>query len=536
MLKPFFRYLFVVSVVIGVYNCSRPPQELKTAEQLIENNPDSALHILRNLSPDNYQSGESRALYGLLMIRALDKKLLPLKPDSLLDYSIFYYEHNPEKDRLSSCYLYKGRTYKNYFQYEKAMICYLKALDEAKNSKDNLLLGRINSDIGDIFTIQGDFIKARQKYYDAYAFFKKTKIKIHAFYSLLDIGVSFCNTKQCNIAQTYFRKVFIMANDSLTKGAALDEIGRCYSKSKNYDSASVYLKKVLPYPYIAYNRAKRFQYLARIFFDQNKNDSAFFYAINSFKFKPDIRTQRDCYRILTNSEFRRGNMREMSMYMNKYVNLSDSIRKIDAQIKGSYMETNHIAKKEAVKSKYIAWYLGGLVLILIIVGYYLYSLFTQRNRQEKKQIMETHTVEKRVIHKKVIEDKRTVLKKQLEDRKKSLLIDFKNAGPQEREFQLRKIYKELLHFDEPELFFIEMNKFLNRLVIKLKKRYPTLNEKELMLCCYLLLHIPTYDMLILFGYKSDNSLKSLKKRLPKKLNLENATILEDFLLAILSEN
>jgi hypothetical protein len=63
-----------------------------------------------------------------------------------------------------------------------------------------------------------------------------------------------------------------------------------------------------------------------------------------------------------------------------------------------------------------------------------------------------------------------------------------------------------------------------------------LNEKEIMLCCYILLDIPTYDMLILFGYKSDDSLKSLKRRLPKKLKLENATQLEFFILKILSEN
>jgi tetratricopeptide (TPR) repeat protein len=536
MLKVLFRYLFILSVVTGVYSCSRTPQELKTAEQLIENHPDSALHILRNLAPDKYKSGESRALYGFLLFQTLNTKLLPLKPESLLDFSINWYEKHPDPDRLAACLLYKGRANKDCFQYEKAIIYYLKALDEAKNSKDNLLLGRLNSDIADIFTIQSDFIKARQKYTLSYEYFKKSKSYVHEYYSLIDIGISFSHTHDYKTAQGYYHKVYSLANDSMIKGAALDQIGRCYYDANQIDSAFFYLRKVLYYPYLGYNRAKRYNYIASLFLDNNQIDSSYFYAINSFNFNPDIRTKRDCYRILTNSEFRRGNMREMSMYMNKYVNLSDSIRKIDAQIKGSYIETTHIANKKAIKNQYIAWNLGGLVLILIIVGYLLYRLFTHRNRQEKKQIQETHTVEKRVIHKKVIEEKRTVLQKQLEARKKSMLIEYRNAGAQERELQLREIYKELLHFDEPELFFNEMNKFLNRLVVKLKKRHPTLNEKELMLCCYLLLHIPTYDMLILFGYKSDNSLKSLKKRLPKKLNLENATLLEDFLLSILSEN
>ena len=114
--------------------------------------------------------------------------------------------------------------------------------------------------------------------------------------------------------------------------------------------------------------------------------------------------------------------------------------------------------------------------------------------------------------------------------------EVKNAGAEEREKQLRNIYKELLHYDEPVLFYQEMDKFLNGLITKLRSRFATLNENELKLCCYLLLHIPTYDMLLLFTYKSDDGLKTLKRRLSKRLDLENATALEDFLLTLLSEN
>ena len=140
------------------------------------------------------------------------------------------------------------------------------------------------------------------------------------------------------------------------------------------------------------------------------------------------------------------------------------------------------------------------------------------------------------IHKKVIGDKRAELQQQIENRKKQMLAEYKNAGSAEREKQLRNIYKELLHYDKPDLFYPEMDKLLNGVITKLRTRFSTLKENELMLCCYILLHIPTYDMIILFEYKSDEGLKSLKKRLPKKLNLENITLLEEFLLTILSEN
>jgi len=531
------RFLFSIFLFLSIFllGYSQQPQELKTAESLIETDPDSALHILHSLSPNKYKSGANKALYKLLLFQTQNKKKLSINPDSL-NFSIDFYLNHPDSDRLATCYLYKGRAYKYASQYEKAVILYLKAQDEAQDSKNNILLGRINFDMGDINNIQGDYVASRQKYQLAYELFSKANLQLLAFYSLVNIGRTYHDTKDYKKAEAYFKKMIPQAIDSVQQGAIYQEIGLNYYDSNNLDSAFHYFRKVLSYPYISNNKAIRYFRISQLFFQLNLFDSAFYYAYRSIHFEPDIRTERECYRILSNSEFKRGNMREMSMYMNKYVNLSDSIRKIDSQIKGSYMETTHKANKEANVNKVQKWISWGVLFLALVGFFFIIKKIFIKVRKEQKEILETHTLEKVGIHKRVIEDKRAVLQKQLEDRKESMLIDFKNAGSQEREFQLRKIYSDLLHFDEPELFYKEMDKFLNRLITKLKKRFSTLNEKELMLCCYLLLQIPTYDMLILFGYKSDNSLKSLKKRLPRKFNLENATLLEDFLLSILSEN
>ena len=536
MFKSLLRYLFFLSIAIGVFSCSRPPQELKTAEGLIETAPDSAFHILRNLSPNTYKSDANRALYGLLMFRTLDQKLMSPPPDSLIDFSIHYYENHPDKDRLALCLLLKGRAYNNGAQYDKAMSFYLKAKDEVHDSNDSLLLGRINQNMGEINNIQGDYKLAREKYQKAYSYFNIPKFNKQAFYALLNIGRTYYTAKNYTAAQEYYRRIITKAKDSFQTGALYQEMGLNFHDSDQYDSALVYYRQILNYPNLKYNRATRYCSLSSLYFDLKQYDSAFYYASRSLNFVIDFRTQRECYRIMTNCEFIKGNTKNVTTYMNKYVALGDSLRKVEAQIKGSYMETTYIAKKEAAISKNITWYLAGLVILLIITGYFLFKLFTRNTRKEKNQIIETHHEEKLGIHKKVIEDKWTVLQKQIEEQKKILTTEYKNAGPKERELQLRKTYKNILHYDEPELFFAEMDKFLNKLITKLTNRYTTLNEKELTLCCYLLLHIPTYDMLILFDYKSDDSLKSLKRRLTKKLELDNATLLEDFLLNSLSEN
>ena len=65
---PLFLFLSVL-----ISNCTNPLSELQQAESLIESKPDSALYILRHLSPKKYKSDESKALYGLLMTEALDR-------------------------------------------------------------------------------------------------------------------------------------------------------------------------------------------------------------------------------------------------------------------------------------------------------------------------------------------------------------------------------------------------------------------------------------------------------------------------------
>jgi tetratricopeptide (TPR) repeat protein len=231
------HFWILLFIFIGFVGCSILPDELKRAESLIETAPDSALIILKHLSPDKYKSDADRALYGLLMIKALDKKMLPLKPVSLLDNSLAYYQSHPVDNRLAACYFYKAHTYKYTLQYEKAMNFYLKALDAVENKKDYTLLGKINFDMGDIYNIQRDYILARQKFHNAHAYFLQANSQLLAFYSLLYIGRTFHAAKEYKKAQIFYQNNIIQAKDSIQQGAMYQEIGLNFYDSKRLDSA-----------------------------------------------------------------------------------------------------------------------------------------------------------------------------------------------------------------------------------------------------------------------------------------------------------
>jgi tetratricopeptide (TPR) repeat protein len=535
MVRLFWLYfLAFLFVLLGLSNCSFAPNELKMAEQLIETAPDSALNILKHVSPNVYKSDANRALYGLLMIQALDKKLLPLKPDSLLDFSIAYYQEHPDNDRLAKCYLYKGRSYKYVLQYEAAMNFYLKAIDALNPNENFLLQARIHSDMGDICVYQRDYELARQKYKSSYRLFKKARRYDSAAYSLIDIGKTYYFTNDYKNAQKYFHTLLVSSRDSFIVGVVLHEIGYCYNKSGQVDSALVYYKKSVTYPYIGCNRAVRYYYLANLYFDLNKTDSAFKCAQLACRYQPDIRTERECYRIMTNCEFKKGHMESMSLYMNKYVHLGDSLRKIDAQTKGSYIETMHSTRQEVEKKQSWLWYMGVILLVAVAVFVFAYVVKHRKGIQKLQLSEENGQIQRADIRKEVMLKHRDALLRKIEDRKSLHTEEWKKASPAKRERIDRKMYDELLHLNDIEFFYKEMDTVLNNMVTKLQTRYQ-LNQKEIEWCCLYLLNVSGQDMMMLLDYSPD-ALKKMRQRLAKtKFGIASLRELEPFLFAILTE-
>jgi len=510
------------------------PNQLKNIEQLIETHPDSALHILQQVSPYKLSSVEDRALYGLLLYKALDKKRLPLKPDSLIDFSLNYFQQHPEGSRLAYCYLYKGRICSYSFQYEKAMRFYLRALDIAKSQNDNLLLGKINFNIATIYNIQRDFKLARKKYIMAFDYFNQMKSQPEAFYSFLEIGRTYHNAQNYRNAQHDYQKALAYASDSFQRGALLQEMAINYYDSKRYDSSLHYFRKAIHYPYIENNQAIRYYYLADLFLDLKQIDSAGYYAQNALRHQPDIRTQRECYRILTNVSYKKTDMNAVSGYMNKYVELGDSLRKIDAQTKGSVLETIHETTLEVSNTKQQRFYLAGFLLLCITLGCVIFLIARLRIKKEKLQQEKKHQQQKDRIRKEMVNKQRKALCHRMEEIKAKQATERKKVSTVIREEMDRQLYNQLLHLNDIEYFEREMDVLLNNLISKLKERYPAITHKERIWCCLHLLCVPTMDIFMLLNYKVD-SLNKMKQRFAQKVNLTGVTKLDDFLNDLLFE-
>ena len=513
-----------------MYSCSLMPNEIKTAERIMESDPDSALHILQHMHTDKLMmSSSDRALYGLLLFQALEKNSKPLKPDSVINFSVNYYQGTNDKMHLALGYFYKAHQYKKAQRFDDATLLYLKALDLIQNSKDFVLLAKIYSDMGDICSIQLDYTESLKKYQQSKEYFSQIGDTINSCYKLIDIGRMYRFLKDYKKAQIYYKQALSQTSDSLLQGSAYQEIGINYYKAKQYDSAQSFLSKSLNYPYVGTNYTIRCYILAEMFFDKQEYDSAFLYANKALMYPSTFYNQRDCYRILSNSEYSRGNLKQMSFYISKYQDCTDSVRKIETQTKISVLEDLHQTNGAFSKSKHFLLILGSIIPLIILLSLFIVYRLRKRNKG-KEELLEQ--AEEKLIKKQ--SQLRDSLIQKIEENKAILLPTYKKVPLSQRELMDKEIYNACLHVNDWDAFKKLMNQTFNNLIDTLETKYSDINRKEMMWCCLFLLNVPTPDLSLVLD-SQPGSLYKLKQRLTQKMNLTSTKDL-DQLLRNLSED
>ena len=517
----------LILLLLSLTGCSHTPKDLQRAELLMESAPDSSLHILQHISPNNYMPNSSKALYGLLMFQALDKNFLTLTPDTLINYSIAYYERAGEKSSLAAAYLYKGRMYKYALRYEDATMCLMKAVDNADKTKDFALLGRIYSDLGTICFKQQDYIKARAEYKYKYEYFTRANFKLHALEALLDVGRTYFAVHKYDSAMLYYKQALSQATDSMSQASSMQEIAQNYYVAKQYDSTLHYLRPIIHYPYIGNNRAIRYNLLADVYFDVRQLDSARFYATEAMKFGSDITIRQGCYLILRNIAFRQRKMEDLAHYMNLYTACSDSIKKIESQTKVAVLERIHQDNKDIKLGKRSIIIFATLLCIVLLLGlailYYLYAQNKRSKQLHEVQIQQAHSV----LAKKQSSLVLGVQQKIRIEKQKHANI-WKKTTQSERDAMVLQIYQSKLHLNDWAEFSRLMNYTFNNLVSVLESSHPDIKHAEIIWCCLHLLDVTQAERMIVLNV-SANSLYKLKQRLALKLQLNGAKMLDEYL-------
>jgi cell division protein FtsL/uncharacterized protein YcfL len=137
--------IIICSVLLLTYSCSQSDsyKTLKMAEQLMEEHTDSAWNILSGIDTTQLKQGEERALYNLLSVQSQYKLYLPIKSDSLLEYSEDYYNRHGCDYYIANTHYYRGAVLADIGEIAKSAQYLKKAEIYSQIAKHELLKNKV---------------------------------------------------------------------------------------------------------------------------------------------------------------------------------------------------------------------------------------------------------------------------------------------------------------------------------------------------------------------------------------------------------
>lgn len=129
---------FLVSIAASCSSNSEANRQLKAADDLMEQHPDSALSILETLNPKQIKSQTDKASYGLLINRTRLLCGKTISQDYLIDNSISYYKE--QNDSANLCKAYQLASFRSWHRLNQdSAVYYLqKALEVVPSNQEGL--------------------------------------------------------------------------------------------------------------------------------------------------------------------------------------------------------------------------------------------------------------------------------------------------------------------------------------------------------------------------------------------------------------
>ncbi len=186
--------LSVIILAVCLFSCnshSHYRDTLSQVESYIEERPDSALAVLKQMNASELSGKEEKAKHALLYSMALDKNIIDKTDFEVLQPAIDYYENKggSATDKLRT-YYYQGRIYQNQGNDALAMECFVSALSEGKESDDKLTKARILFTQGNIYNKVFEWDKCITAYNEAGNYFLecgRTSSYINCIASIINV-------------------------------------------------------------------------------------------------------------------------------------------------------------------------------------------------------------------------------------------------------------------------------------------------------------------------------------------------------------
>lgn len=168
--------LFSAIILFAIVSCKHEgyPHILMEADRLADQDPDSALRLLKSIEERMSLEPEATEMYWkLLMIKASDKSYEPICTPAESERIVRYYSDSGDKELLPEALYYAGRVYRTYNDALEARKYFLRAIEEIDKSNTpddfNRLKGKCLSQIGSVYLYQdlcGESVRMYQRAFE----------------------------------------------------------------------------------------------------------------------------------------------------------------------------------------------------------------------------------------------------------------------------------------------------------------------------------------------------------------------------------
>lgn len=389
----------IISIITSLISCTHNKNytttfqpELAKAEAIMYRYPDSALHILQGIQPDNPSDNEQYATWALLMTQAQYKNQIE-QSDSLINIAYSYFINQDNAQRKALALYYKGILCHESHHAEDALSFYLEATTEIEKTNDYQLGFLINSEIGLMYLYRKLNDYAMEYFEKAHHNAELSNNQTYIAFSFIYIARAFSQKKQYNKAIEYYEKAIKIGqvnNYPTILASAMNETSFLFLKTGDNKKDLQYAKdciKIKKTDQRIFSLGDTYRYLKMY-------DSAYFY-LNQACLSPNIHTARSAYQALYYISQEEKDYKKAVEYSNKLWFYQDSIGKTDRNKALIEMQEKYDQQKiinennlsQIKKDRIIRNVLIALIILSFIIAITNY-LYQRKIVSQKQEILE----------------------------------------------------------------------------------------------------------------------------------------------------
>ena len=564
IMKNMRLFLFVYAclvIIVNIVSCKKVDYNseiLTTAEQMVEQYPDSALYLLDSIPNPYLLNNKEQNKYWLLQIQAKDKSHKDIASDTVIFSVRDYYKKEDDVENMALSSFYCGRVLQEQSRWDAAMTEYLKADEYAEKTKNKNLRGLSQSLMGEVLIKELMPEEAIKHFQIAVQHFRKAYNVKNEIISYNFIGNTYLKNSINDSAFYYYNKGLELAkanNDSLQMTIFIQNIGVAYREIGKYDLADKYFRDAAEHTTNSNDKIKLYLNLSKTFYGRGMLDSAKVYVDKSLSLSPDngdIFVVTDMYKTISKIAEKHSDYQQSLKYYKEYTNnlrkiIDDNYRieLLKLQKKYNYERfQNENSKLKIIRQKaYISFSIVFLIICLIALFYYKKSADNIKTALEKEnQIMEA---EKKIYqlmeissnYNSKINSLRNLSLQHFDILKKVSLLKISLKKKEYRSHPLIQIFNEIVYGQETmnwDLLYQDINNINNGLFNRLKDRYPELTETEFRICYLTYSDFSCSEIGIIINLSS-NTVQQKRSIIRKKLGIESEGNIKSYLDKTLSK-